>query len=113
MNENKHSDDCPINKISAGEGHTFLPGFEKYSPTSNFTTPNTEDHPKIIKPEPYQSPPCACCGRNEDLRMGWCFDCAGLQSLLVNKTDMWDHKYSDWSNTEILSHIVRTVKRNF
>lgn len=35
---------------------------------------------------------CKCCGRNEELRMGFCFDCAGAESVIANGTDMWDNE---------------------
>lgn len=33
---------------------------------------------------------CAACGRDEDLRMGHCFDCAEAESIIAEGTDMWE-----------------------
>lgn len=38
---------------------------------------------------------CEMCGKSEDLRMGFCFDCAEAQSILVDGCDM----YEDDENT--------------
>jgi hypothetical protein len=33
---------------------------------------------------------CKCCNREQELRMGFCFDCANAESIIVDGTDMWD-----------------------
>ena len=33
---------------------------------------------------------CKMCGKKSDLRFDWCFDCAEIQSVLVNGLDMYD-----------------------
>ena len=33
---------------------------------------------------------CKCCGRNLELRLGVCFDCADAESVIVEGVDMWD-----------------------
>jgi hypothetical protein len=33
---------------------------------------------------------CKCCGRTQDTRMGFCFDCAEAESVIVDGTDMYD-----------------------
>jgi hypothetical protein len=33
---------------------------------------------------------CKCCKREQDLRMGYCFDCAEAQSILIEGKDMYD-----------------------
>lgn len=33
---------------------------------------------------------CECCGQEDDLRMGYCFDCAEAESIIVNGSDMYD-----------------------
>ena len=33
---------------------------------------------------------CKCCNREQDLRLGVCFDCANAESILVEGIDMWD-----------------------
>ena len=35
---------------------------------------------------------CKCCGRNADLRMGFCFACVEAESVLVNGVDMYDQE---------------------
>lgn len=68
----------------------------------------TEDGP-LVPPKPYENPKCTCCGREEELRMGWCFDCCDLQSMLIEGSDMYDRDCSSWKKSELLAHIVRTV----
>ena len=43
---------------------------------------------------------CECCGREEDLRMGYCFDCAEAQTIIVDGTDMYDKGLPDDLKTE-------------
>jgi len=38
---------------------------------------------------------CECCGREEDLRMGYCFDCVEAQAIIVDGKDMYDKELSD------------------
>lgn len=33
---------------------------------------------------------CKCCGRHLDTRMGYCFDCAEAESIIVEGVDMYD-----------------------
>ena len=33
---------------------------------------------------------CKCCGRNLDLRLGICFDCANAESIIIDGVDMYD-----------------------
>ncbi len=33
---------------------------------------------------------CQCCGREEDLRMGYCYDCAEAESIIMEGKDMFD-----------------------
>lgn len=33
---------------------------------------------------------CKCCGRKEELRLGFCFDCAECESVIADGTDMYD-----------------------
>ena len=33
---------------------------------------------------------CRCCNREQELRMGFCFDCANAESIIVEGTDMYD-----------------------
>lgn len=33
---------------------------------------------------------CKVCNRNLELRMGCCFDCVEFESLIKDKTDMYD-----------------------
>ncbi len=33
---------------------------------------------------------CKCCNREKDLRLGFCFDCANAESILVEGVDMWE-----------------------
>ena len=33
---------------------------------------------------------CKCCGRNKELRLGFCFDCVEAESIISTKLDMYD-----------------------
>lgn len=66
---------------------------------------------KKEKPEVYKAPQCMFCGSKEELRFGGCFDCAELQSIFIDRTDMNDNDYSDWNKNEILAHIIRKAMR--
>jgi len=35
---------------------------------------------------------CKCCNRKEDLRMGFCFDCAECESVIADGLDMYDNE---------------------
>lgn len=35
---------------------------------------------------------CLCCKREQELRMGFCFDCAGAESIIDDGTDMFDNE---------------------
>ena len=34
---------------------------------------------------------CKCCGRNKELRLGFCFDCVESESIISTKLDMYDN----------------------
>lgn len=62
---------------------------------------------KKEKPEVYKNPQCMFCGRKLDLRFGGCFDCANLQSILIDNEDMEGNDYSEWNKNEKLAFIIR------
>jgi hypothetical protein len=35
---------------------------------------------------------CKCCGRIQDTRMGFCFDCVEAESVIVEGVDMYDEE---------------------
>lgn len=35
---------------------------------------------------------CKCCGKNEELRMGFCFNCVEMESVIAEGVDMFDTK---------------------
>ena len=35
---------------------------------------------------------CKCCGRTQDTRMGYCFDCVECESVIVNGLTMFDEE---------------------
>ena len=35
---------------------------------------------------------CKCCKREQDLRFGFCFDCANVESIIEEGVDMYDEK---------------------
>jgi len=38
---------------------------------------------------------CLCCDRKEDTRFGVCFECAEIQTIIVDGTDMYDKGLDD------------------
>lgn len=35
---------------------------------------------------------CKCCGREKELRLGYCFDCVESESIIKEGVDMYDNK---------------------
>ena len=35
---------------------------------------------------------CKCCKREENLRFGFCFDCAEAESIMADGVDMYDNE---------------------
>ncbi len=35
---------------------------------------------------------CKCCEREIELRLGYCFDCANAESVILDGTDMYDRE---------------------
>lgn len=35
---------------------------------------------------------CKCCKRDQELRMGYCFDCVESESIIQEGTDMYDQE---------------------
>lgn len=35
---------------------------------------------------------CKCCGREKDLRLGYCFDCVEAESIIETGLDMYDEE---------------------
>ena len=35
---------------------------------------------------------CKCCNREKELRMGFCWDCAEAESVIVEGVDMYDEE---------------------
>jgi hypothetical protein len=35
---------------------------------------------------------CKCCNREQELRFGFCFDCADAESIIAEGVTMWDEK---------------------
>jgi hypothetical protein len=54
---------------------------------------------------------CKCCDREEDLRLGVCFDCANAESIIVEGVDMWDNEVPKQDGLSIglskVQHILR------
>jgi hypothetical protein len=54
---------------------------------------------------------CKCCKREEELRVGYCFDCVESESIMVDGVDMYDRpilKQEDMSTAMTkLQHILR------
>lgn len=61
---------------------------------------------KHEKPEGFKNG-CLYCGRDEELRLGGCFECADLEAMLIDKMDMYENDYSDWTDKELLAFIIR------
>lgn len=62
---------------------------------------------KHEKPKGAAKDACKYCERTEDTRLGGCFDCADMESMFFDRTDMYDNDYSDWSKGELLAYIIR------
>lgn len=35
---------------------------------------------------------CKCCNREQELRFGFCFDCADAESIIAEGKTMWDEE---------------------
>lgn len=70
-----------------------------------------ENKESLQKPTAYENPKCSCCGRKEDLRLGWCFECANSQAMLIDGKDMYDNDCSNWNKSEVLMFIVRKAMK--
>lgn len=53
---------------------------------------NIKMETKIVEPKSTKIIKCVCCGREKELRLRVCFDCATAESIIVEGVDMWDEK---------------------
>lgn len=57
---------------------------------------------------------CRVCGRGIDTRLGVCFDCAGFESLIIDRVDMDDkpvkHEIDGTEALNILYKILKTYR---
>jgi hypothetical protein len=51
---------------------------------------------------------CKCCNREQDLRFGFCFDCANAESIITEGVDMWDEEVT---KEEGMSIILSKLKK--
>ena len=65
----------------------------------------------IYKIKPEQPKMCMCCGRQLPLRLGYCFDCAEFESLIITGLDMYDNPVSDCCNSKAMSIIHAMLKK--
>lgn len=56
---------------------------------------------------------CKCCGRNLDLRLGFCFDCVEAESLLVDGTDMYDETPPKVEGLSSAMSILQRILRRY
>lgn len=76
----------------------------------NMNSLSKVDRKPLQKPEVFKNPMCTICGRDEELRLGFCFECANLQAMLIDGNTMLDNEdVSDWNKSELLAFIVRTA----
>ena len=54
---------------------------------------------------------CQCCKREEDLRLGFCWDCANAESIIEEGLDMYDKEVTCQEGMSIsmskLQHILK------
>jgi hypothetical protein len=48
---------------------------------------------------------CKCCEREMELRMGFCFDCADAESVIVTGVNMWDEDVKQEGMSTALSKL--------
>ena len=57
---------------------------------------------------------CRCCNREQELRLGFCFDCANAESIMVEGVDMYDKKILKEEGLSFaltkLKHILKLYK---
>lgn len=67
-------------------------------PFTNYFIDKRENETKQFKSFTVIEEGCACCHRDMDLRMGYCFDCVEMQSVFIDGTDMYDKKIKTAGN---------------
>lgn len=56
---------------------------------------------------------CKCCGRNEDLRGGICWDCATAETIVANGLDMYDKPVTPLPGYSIHMAKVRAILKQY
>jgi hypothetical protein len=56
---------------------------------------------------------CKCCERNLDLRLGYCFDCANAESVIVEGVDMYDNEITKEEGLSIPMSKVKWILKKF
>jgi hypothetical protein len=55
---------------------------------------------------------CKCCNREQELRMGFCFDCVESESVIVDGTNMYDDKINTIEGlSENMSKVKYIIKK--
>ena len=52
---------------------------------------------------------CKCCGRTEDCRMGFCWDCVESESAIEDGTDMYDKEIPKLEGSSKSMSIVKYI----
>lgn len=67
----------------------------------------TPQHKQLHNPELNNI--CQCCHRKKDLRLGYCWDCIEMESVMVDGTDMYDNKIGN--SMDRLKYIIDRIKK--
>lgn len=55
---------------------------------------------------------CNCCGREKELRMGYCFDCVESESIIQEGLDMYDKEIPEKQGlTKGMSKLQHILKK--
>jgi hypothetical protein len=56
---------------------------------------------------------CKCCEREQELRFGFCFDCADAESVIVDGVDMWDKEVPKQEGMSLSMSKVKYILKKF
>ena len=56
---------------------------------------------------------CKCCEREKELRLGYCFDCANAESVIVEGMDMYDNEITKEEGMPMSMSKLKWVLKKF
>ena len=56
---------------------------------------------------------CKCCEREIELRLGYCFDCANAESVILDGTDMYDREIEREQGMPMSMSKVKWILKKF